>query len=114
MMGLHLVVLAKLNLTATAGHGASPLVVILVCPFLLKLSFSSRPFQRAYNDIIRASRLFFFQLGQIAFNNIEPAGPRQRWHRALRLVYQRLTHATRSLASESYEESLRALSMLAL
>ncbi|KAE9459399.1 hypothetical protein C3L33_08684, partial [Rhododendron williamsianum] len=124
-MGLHLLFLAKLNLiTATAGGGASPLVAgLLVWPFVLRLSFSIRPLHQAYTDLAHASRLFFFQMGQIAFSNgSTTAGPgvgngdssRTRWARALRLVYRRFTDARRSPMSDSDEENLRAVSLIAL
>lgn len=126
-MGLHLVVLAKLNLiTANATHGAiSPLVAgLLVWPFVLRLSFSIRPLHQACTDIVRASRLFFFQMGQIAFTSgISTAGPgignsnissRTRWARAVRLVYRRITDARRSPMWDSDYENLRAVSMIAL
>ncbi|KAF7137501.1 hypothetical protein RHSIM_Rhsim07G0108300 [Rhododendron simsii] len=122
-MGLHLLVLAKLNLiTATAAHGgASPLVAgLLVWPFVLRLSFSIRPLHQAYTDLVYASRLFFFQMGQIAFSNgSTTAGPgigngdssRTRWARALRLAYRRIIDARWSPVSDSDEENLRAVSV---
>lgn len=121
-MGLHLLVLAKLNLiTATAAHGgASPLVAgLLVWPFVLRLSFNIRPLHQAYTDLVHASRLFFFQMGQIAFSNgSTTAGPgdssRTRWARAIRLVYRRITDTRWSLVSDSDEENLRAVSAAAL
>ncbi|KAL6979745.1 hypothetical protein U1Q18_021400 [Sarracenia purpurea var. burkii] len=113
-MGLHLVVLVKLNLAATV-HGGCPMVVTLVWPYILKLAVSLRPLRRGYTSVIYGGRLFFFQLAQIASNAEPGVGNRRRWERALRLVCQRIAHARRySPALESDEESFRTLSMLAL
>lgn len=60
-----------------------------------------------------ALRLFFFQMSQIAFDGGGAAGG-PRWQRALRLVYQRVAHARHAQAGSEGEDSLAALSMLAL
>ncbi|KAH7863336.1 hypothetical protein Vadar_016206 [Vaccinium darrowii] len=116
---------AKLNLITaiTANGGASPLVTgLLLWPFVFRLSFNLRPLHQAYTDILYASRLFFFQMGEIAFsdNPIVPGidnsniSNRTRQARALRLVYRRITNAIWSPVADSDEENLRAVSMIAL
>ncbi|XWS49737.1 hypothetical protein CRYUN_Cryun12cG0028500 [Craigia yunnanensis] len=83
-MGLHLVALAKLHLLSPS-HSFTPVVAGLICPFVLKISFSSRIVRRVYIDVIVASRLFFFQLSQIVFDADRPAlSNGDRWRRALR------------------------------
>ncbi|KAJ4712750.1 Decaprenyl diphosphate synthase [Melia azedarach] len=92
-MGLHMVALAKLNLLSSAAHGISPAILAgLVCPFVLKFTFSFRFIRQAYVDVLYASRLFVFQLGQIAFESEPAAGYNSRWERAIRLISQRVTH----------------------
>uniref|UniRef100_A0A2C9WAM0 Uncharacterized protein n=1 Tax=Manihot esculenta TaxID=3983 RepID=A0A2C9WAM0_MANES len=81
-----------------------------------KLTCSLGLVRRAYSDVIYSSRHFLFQLGQITFddsNQHQPFG--HRWGRALRLVCQRVTQATRSpAATQSDEDSFHALSMFSL
>ncbi|KAK9275319.1 hypothetical protein L1049_022582 [Liquidambar formosana] len=114
-MGLHLVLLAKLNLLSTSSQSLSPMVASLVWPFVLKLTFSFRLIRRTYTDVIYSIRLFSFQMGQIAFDTELGLRNTTRWERALRLVYERVTNAGRSPSpSQSDEDSLHALSMLAL
>ncbi|XVF51736.1 hypothetical protein PTKIN_Ptkin04bG0208900 [Pterospermum kingtungense] len=114
-MGLHLVALAKLHLLSPSH---TPLVASLFCPFVLKLSFSSSIVRRVYFDVTDATRLFFFQLSQIVFEPDHQPAPGNagdsRWERALRLVCQRITHARRSPAGQSDEDSLHTLTMLSL
>ncbi|KAJ9706904.1 hypothetical protein PVL29_002059 [Vitis rotundifolia] len=111
-MGLHLLVLAKLKLLSSS-HSCSPLVVNLVWPFLIKLSYSFRFVHGAYADVIHASRLFFFQLRQITFDpQQDDLGNGTRLERAIRLVHRRLTRSSRSQMDD--EDSLHTLSMLAL
>ncbi|XWS49106.1 hypothetical protein CRYUN_Cryun13aG0135300 [Craigia yunnanensis] len=113
-MGLHLVALAKLHLLSPS-HSFTPLVAVLICPFVLKLSFSLRIVRRVYIDVIDASRLFFFQLNQIAFEADHPAPANgDRWQRVIRLVCQRITHVRRSPAGQSDEDSFHTLTMLSL
>lgn len=116
-MGLHLVALAKLHLLSSSPtHSFTPLIAGLICPFVLKLSFSSSIVRRAYIDVIDASRLFFFQLSQIAFQQDQPAPGNggDRWERALRLVCQRITHVRRSPSGQSDDDSFHTLTMLSL
>ncbi|KAL3499581.1 hypothetical protein ACH5RR_038674 [Cinchona calisaya] len=125
-MGLHLVLLAKLKLITITHHHVclgTPIIVSLLGPFLLKFFFTTfRPLQQAFINTIYSSRLFIFQMGQIINSNSEPpgfsngpgTGTSTRWQRALRLVNERLTLARHSQVTESDEESLRALSVLAL
>ncbi|KAL2472031.1 Uncharacterized protein Adt_40167 [Abeliophyllum distichum] len=117
-MGLQVVVLAKLGLCA-ASHSLTPLSAALLWPFVLKFSFSFRPLREVYTDILHALRLFFFQLRQITMND-EPDGSAAsnggaRWERALRLICERVTQARHAQSGlDSGEDSLRAISMLAL
>ncbi|KAG2677625.1 hypothetical protein I3843_12G108400 [Carya illinoinensis] len=113
-MGLPLVALAKLKLLSATYTTPSPLVTSLVWPFLLKLSFSFGLARRTYIDVVYAARLFFFQLGQIAFDTQPALGHNSRVERALRLVYQRVTHASRSQARELDADNFHTLSMIAL
>lgn len=126
----------------SSQSAAGPMVGGLVFPFLLKLSFSMTLVRKTYCDLVHASRFFFFQLSHIAFNNdtiyhhhhhhhrhVNYGGRNNnntimnfnsRFERALRLVYERLTHFRRSqysqppMASQDQEDSLHTLSMLAL
>ncbi|KAK2649066.1 hypothetical protein Ddye_016555 [Dipteronia dyeriana] len=121
-MGFHLVVLAKLKyVLMSPSHRATitPLLATLICPFLLKFSYSFKLIRRGYIDLLHASRLFAFQLQQIAFNT-EPPLPRMggnvssRWERALRLVCQRITHVRRSPPTQSDEDSFHTLTVVSL
>ncbi|GMY30016.1 Zinc finger protein [Fagus crenata] len=106
--------LAKLQLLSPS-HSLSPMVTSLVWPFLLKMSFSFRIVRGAYTDLVLASRLFFFQLGQIALNPEPAFGNTTRLERALRLVYQRVIRTTRSQAPPlDDDDSFHTLSMFAL
>lgn len=119
-MALHLVLLAKLKLMST-GHRvclSTSLMASLLGPFVLKFLFSTfKPLHQVFRDTVYASRLFLFQMGQIAFSS-EPAGftngGSTRWQRAFQLVSGRLILARNSQIAESDEESIRALSVLAL
>uniref|UniRef100_A0A2N9GGW6 Uncharacterized protein n=1 Tax=Fagus sylvatica TaxID=28930 RepID=A0A2N9GGW6_FAGSY len=82
-MVLPMLALAKLKLLSPS-HSLSPMVTSLVWPFLLKMSFSFRIVRGAYTDLVLASRLFFFQLGQIALNPEPAFGNTTRLERALR------------------------------
>lgn len=116
-MGLHVMVL---KLAGTSAHGCvTPTVTALIWPFVLKLSLALRSPHQTYSDLLRSSRLFFFQLVQIFLNHehLVPNGTgynRTRWDRALRLVSERIAQARRWHESELDEDSLRNLSMLAL
>ncbi|KAK4557851.1 hypothetical protein RGQ29_007561 [Quercus rubra] len=112
-MGLHLVAIAKLKLLSPS-HSLNPMVSSLVWPFLLKLSFSFRLVRRAHTDVVHASRLFVFQLGQIFLNPEPTFGNNTRLERALRLVFQRVTRTSRSQAPLVDEDNFHTLSMLAL
>ncbi|GFZ16520.1 hypothetical protein Acr_25g0009290 [Actinidia rufa] len=116
-MGMHFMVLAKLNMT-TGGHssGLAPVVASLVWPFILKLSFGLRPLQQTSTNLLHASRLFFFQLSQIVFNAESNQSQGSRFERAVRLVYQRFARTTRPSPpdSDEDEDSLHTLSMIAL
>ena len=106
--------LAKLKLLSPS-HSLSPMVTSSVWPFLLKMSFSFRIVRGAYTDLVLASRLFFFQLGQIALNPEPALGNTTRLERALRLVYQRVIRTTRSQAPPlDDDDSFHTLSMFAL
>ncbi|CAI9775556.1 unnamed protein product [Fraxinus pennsylvanica] len=117
-MGLQALVLAKLSLSATS-HSLTPLSAALLWPFVIKFSFSFRPLRELYIDILHSLRLFFFQLRQITMND-EPGGAasanrNSRWERAVRLICERVTQTRHAQSgNDSGEDSLRAISMLAL
>lgn len=117
-MGLHMVALAKLKLLSSAAtsHSICPAILAgLVCPLVLKFCFSFRLLRQAYIDLVYASRLFAFQLGQIAFDsgpaassNIHSLG--SRWQRALRLVCERVTLTP----TQSDEHDFHTLTLISL
>ncbi|KDP39868.1 hypothetical protein JCGZ_03399 [Jatropha curcas] len=121
-MGLPLVLIAKLKFLSVPSSSThtvvSPFLNTLLCPYLVKLAYSLRLAHRAYSDLIYASRLFFFQLGRIAFdedNNARDqtgAPVNDRWERALRLVCQRARRSPP--VTQSDEDSFHALSMFSL
>lgn len=119
-MGIPLAILVKYKLLIAANQTATitPMITTLLWPFLLKLFFSFRPLHEALLDITYGLRLFLFQMGQIAFGSDPPAAATahggMRWERAFRLVNERLIRTRHPRFSESEEESLRALSVLAL
>ncbi|OMO52450.1 hypothetical protein COLO4_37181 [Corchorus olitorius] len=122
-MGLHLLALAKLRLLSSSPTFTPLLAATLICPFLLKLSFSLGIVRRTYTDVIESTRLFFFQLRQIiAFEDDHDQPPPggngggvpDRWQRALRLICQRITLVRRSPAVESDEDNFHTLTMLSL
>lgn len=116
-MGLHMVALAKLKLLSSAAtpHSICPAILAgLVCPLVLKFCFSFRLVRQAYIDLVYASRLFVFQLGQIAFDSGPPASSNHRlgsrWQRALRLVCERVTLTP----TQSDEHDFHTLTLIAL
>ncbi|KAG6788768.1 hypothetical protein NC652_001708 [Populus alba x Populus x berolinensis] len=116
-MGIPMVALAKLNLLLSKSHTGTSLITCLLCPYVLKLTFSVRLVRQAYTDLLYSSRLFLFQLSQIAFDADQPAAPAgnsTRLGRALRLVYQRVTRARRSPTAQDDEDNFHALSMFSL
>ncbi|KAE8055903.1 hypothetical protein FH972_012714 [Carpinus fangiana] len=114
-MVLPMLALAKLNLLSQP-RSLSPFVSSLVLPFLLKLSFSFPLVTRNCVGVVDASRLFFFQLGQIAFGSADQSafGGGSRLERALRLVHRSRSHARRPQAPQIEDDSLHALSMFVL
>ncbi|KAK8614037.1 hypothetical protein V6N13_122415 [Hibiscus sabdariffa] len=116
-MGMFLVAVAKLHLLSSA-HSLSPLLGSLICSFVIKLAFSLRIVRGACTDMVAGTRLFLFQLSQIAFGahgNRPPApGNSERWQRALRLVSQRVAYATRSQVAQSDEDNFHTLTVLSL
>ncbi|WMV34524.1 hypothetical protein MTR67_027909 [Solanum verrucosum] len=66
--------------------------------------------------IVLKLNLIAASMSQITFNSQPPAAPRSttRWGRAVRLVYERFTRARHVQFHEADEESLRALSIIAL
>ncbi|GLT35160.1 hypothetical protein SLA2020_096360 [Shorea laevis] len=81
---------------------------------MLRVSFGLRIVHRAYDDLLFASRLFFFQLGHRAFDAEPGQADESRWQRAVRLVCQRVTRVSGSPASQSDEDSLHTLTILSL
>ncbi|CAI9759450.1 unnamed protein product [Fraxinus pennsylvanica] len=110
-MGLQLLALAKLSLTATSHGSLTPVVTTLLLPFLLKVSLSLRPVQEFCTDIVQDLRLFFFQMGEITSNS---DGNGARWERVLRLVCERITRRRHARILDDEEESLHFVSMLSL
>ncbi|KAK8658199.1 hypothetical protein V6N13_036411 [Hibiscus sabdariffa] len=117
-MGLHVVAvaMAKLHLLSPSHSFTTPLVAGLICPFVLKVSFRLSFLRRVYIDAFDASRLFIFQLSQIALGADQPAPGNggRRWQRALRLVCQRIAQVRRPTVAESEEDSFHTFSMLSL
>ncbi|KAB2018102.1 hypothetical protein ES319_D08G206100v1 [Gossypium barbadense] len=117
-MGICLVALAKLHLLTPAHSISAPLLAGFICPFVVKLAFRFRIVRRVYIDMLYATRLFFFQLSQIAFDaggDRQPSpGDGERWQRALRLVSERITHVRRSPVADSDEDSFHTLTVLSL
>lgn len=123
-MGFHTAIVAttlKLKALSTSHSTLmTPLLTGLICPFVLKLSFSFGLVHQTYSDLIHQSRLFFFQLNEIAaadnfdddLQQQQPAATRLQ--RALRLLQQAVTHQRNSQASELDEQSIHDLSMVAL
>lgn len=113
-MGLHLLIVLKLNMITSSVRLNTPLFISLLFPFLIRLGACSfKPLHQIYYNLAHSVRLFFFQISQIAFSS-QPPAPSTRWERAVRLVYERLTGARHAQFREMDEESLRALSMIAL
>ncbi|CAK7356379.1 unnamed protein product [Dovyalis caffra] len=116
-MGLPMVAVAKLNLLLSTSHTGTSLVTWLLCPYALNLTFNVRLLRRVYTDLLYSSRLFLFQVSQIAFDTDQPAAPAgnsSRLGRVLRLVYQRVTRARRSPTTQDDEDNFHALSMFSL
>ena len=116
-MGLPMVAVAKLNLLLSTSHTGASLVTFLLFPYVLKLTFTVRLFRRAYTGLLHSSRLFLFQLSQIAFDTDQPApvgNDSTRLRRALRLIYQRVTRTRRSQTTQDDEDNFNALSMFSL
>lgn len=112
-MGLPILALSKLALAAAAtSHGLTPMVAVLLWPFILKISFNFPPLQQACTDMLISVRLFFFQMGRITFDRGSSGGG-ERWQRALRLVVERVVH-TRHAHAQSRDDTMLHLSMLAL
>ncbi|KAM3233394.1 hypothetical protein P3L10_018753 [Capsicum annuum] len=115
-MGLHLLIALKLNLLASSRSLNTPLIVSLLCPFLIRLAACNlKPLHQIYSNLVRSVRLFFFQMSQITLNSQPPTRrSSMRWERAIRLVYERVTRVRHVQFWETDEESLHALSMIAL
>ncbi|CAN4097772.1 unnamed protein product [Withania somnifera] len=110
---MHLLIVLKLHLTASSR---SLTIVSLLCPFLIRLAACKfKPLYQIYSNLVHSVRLFFFQMSQITSDSQPPARRSTvRWERAVRLVYERLTRARHVQFWETDEESLRALSIIAL
>ncbi|KAL6526321.1 hypothetical protein OROMI_029961 [Orobanche minor] len=111
-MALPMAALANLSLMVATKVGPFPVVTALLWPFVLKLSFSFRPLREGCTDMLHAMRLFFFQMGHIILDR-EPNGGMQ-WRRAFRLVNERIIRARGVQSTVADEESLVAVSILAL
>ncbi|RWW16095.1 hypothetical protein GW17_00020040 [Ensete ventricosum] len=111
-MAFHLVVLSKLKLLTGGGHSHWKLLVSLLCPFALKLPFAATCLSSSGADLLLSLRLFAFRLARIFLD--EPTAAQQRrgrWERALRLLHERAVAAG---LQRTNEETLNAISMLAL
>lgn len=87
----------------------------IVGPVTLKLCMGLMRMFR--EEALYATRLFFFRLGQIAFNRETPLanGGGTRLERALRLIGQTVSTTNNSTATTpSEDDTLNTLSMLAL
>uniref|UniRef100_M1B2X9 Uncharacterized protein n=1 Tax=Solanum tuberosum TaxID=4113 RepID=M1B2X9_SOLTU len=116
-MGLHILIVLKLNLRASSVSLNTPLIISLLCPFIIRLAACSfKPLHQIHYNLVHSMSLFLFQMSQITFNSQPPAAPRSttRWGRAVRLVYERFTRARHIQFHETDEESLRDLSIIAL
>ncbi|KAK4801910.1 hypothetical protein SAY86_000113 [Trapa natans] len=104
----------KLDSIFGSRNYLTPLLVGLIWPFLVKLSFSSRLVRETYTDLVSASGLFFFRLRQMAVEAERLSG--SRWGRTLLLAHRSMVRARRSMRAADLEdeESLHALSMIAL
>lgn len=110
-----MVALAKLLSSAASSHGISPAILAgLACPLVLKFCFSFRLVRQAYIDAVYASRLFVFQLGEIAFGSGPAVSSNHRrssrWQRALRLVCERVTLTP----TQSDEHNFHTLTLISL
>lgn len=112
-MGLAMAAVAKLSLNGATQMGVTPVVGVLLWPFVLKFSFSLWPINDGCINMMHGLRLFLFQMGRIAVdsNRATVAGGGGRWPRALRLVCQRIANAHRT---QFGDDSLIHVSMLAL
>ncbi|KAJ1390115.1 hypothetical protein SESBI_37731 [Sesbania bispinosa] len=111
-MGLHMVALAKLHLQLTS-HGLRPAVAGFACPLLLKVLMGFRIFR---DEALYQSRLFLFQLGQIAFNREAPLSNVARMERVVRLVWRTFSPipSTSSHDTQIGQDTYLAFSMIAL
>ncbi|CAI8609600.1 unnamed protein product [Vicia faba] len=104
-----------LHLTAPAVAGVSSSIILL-----LKLLFGFRFFK---DEALYQSRLFLFQLGQIAFNSEPQVSYLARMERALTLIFPTYATVTTSNSTSSpsnhelqneHEEMFHSLSILTL
>lgn len=111
-MGLHLVLLAKLNLLATS-HCPGPVFAALLWPFALKIPLSGC-ISRACTRFSVSSVLIVFRLSQVLFQE-QSIRHGHRWERALRVLCERAYVTRRRFSTaQSHETSLHSVSMLAL
>ncbi|KAK7265924.1 hypothetical protein RJT34_33549 [Clitoria ternatea] len=102
----HILPLAKLHLQL----GLKPVAIGLVCPIVLKFLMGFRVFR---DDALHHSRLFLFQLGQIAFNREAQVSHIVRMERALRLIWRTVAPNNQDYPQIG-QDTLLNLSMLAL
>ncbi|KAM1143206.1 hypothetical protein ACFX2I_032071 [Malus domestica] len=121
-MGFHMaaVALIKLKVVTISASHSNAVLTGLIWPFVLKLSFSFRLLYQTYSEFSHASRLFFFQLNQIAVAGLDDDAnhrhrqPVTRLQRALRLLRHTVTQERQLQALELDEQSMHALAMVAL
>ncbi|KAI3707361.1 hypothetical protein L6452_25804 [Arctium lappa] len=108
-MPLHLMLVAKIH-----SFSATPMLATLIWPFCMKVMLSLRPIKDIVRSIAYDSNVLVFQLTHIITSH-EDRG--RRWHRVARVVHQRMLTTTRStiaLATQTDEDSLHTLTMVAL
>ncbi|KAB2632462.1 hypothetical protein D8674_028709 [Pyrus ussuriensis x Pyrus communis] len=114
------VALIKLKVVTMSTSHSIAVLTGLIWPFVLKLSFSFRLVHQTSSEIIHAWRLFFFQLNQIAAVDLDDDAnhhhrqPATRLQRTLRLLQRTVTQERQSEALELDEQSIHALTMVAL
>lgn len=113
-MALEFMVVLKLKLFAAAAATGSHchLHVVLLWFFLLKLPLAAR-MPGSFADMVLTVRLFFFRLNRVLLSD-PPARRARRWERAVRLVQERLVDDGGRTNWQATEDSLHALSMIAM
>lgn len=118
-MGLPVVVMAKL-IAIAPNHGVmmKPLVTSLLWPFLLKFLLSFDQVQEVCEDIAHKLHHLYFQVRLIVSTEgtatEDEATVAVRWHRAVRLVVQRINQTREARPTPTDHENMHALSIITL